>query len=182
MEIILNSTTRWRLRAMHVTIGLTVLLASFKWANWKDWERYYPTILYVIASNLLYKFFALSKFHLWKLSSQDFFFNSHLEVYLWHTIFINSLLTFIYLSNFPEQEIKGKVFYILKWTTLFILMEIIMLTFNHIHYHNGWNLAWTTCFDIVMFCMLRLHFQKPLWAIILSVPSILFYLIVFGYF
>lgn len=166
---------------MHLTIGLAVLVASFKWANWKEWERYYPTILYIIASNLLYKFFALSKFHIWKLSSHDFFFNSHTEVYLWHSLFVNSLITFIYLSNFPEEELKGKVLYILKWTALFILLEIVLLKLHHIYYYNGWNLAWTAFFDIVMFGMLRLHFKNPLWAIMLSIPNILIYLIVFDY-
>jgi hypothetical protein len=122
---------------LHVTIGLAVLVASFKWANWKEWERYYPSILFIMASNLLYKFFALSEFHLWKLSSQDFFFNSHMEVYLWHTLFVNSLLTIIYLSNFPEEDLKGKVIYILKWTILFIVIEIVLLKLDHIHYYNG---------------------------------------------
>jgi hypothetical protein len=166
---------------LHLTFGLVVLLASFKWANWKEWERYYPTILYIIATNLLYKFFALNKFHLWKFSSQDFFFNSHVKVFLWHTLFINTLLTFIYLSNFPEEEIKGKVLYIVKWTVLFIFIEIVLLKMDHIHYYNGWNLAWTAFFDIVMFSMLRLHYKKPLWSIVLSIPITLFYLIVFDY-
>jgi hypothetical protein len=166
---------------LHITIGLAVLVASFKWANWKEWEKYYPTILYIIASNLLYKFFALSKFHIWKLSSQDFFFNSHMEIYLWHTLFVNTLLTFIYLSNFPEDELKRKVLYIVKWTALFIFIEIVLLKMNHIHHYNGWNLVWTTLFDLVMFSMLRLHYKKPLWTIVLSIPVTLFYLIVFDY-
>jgi hypothetical protein len=166
---------------MHVTIGLAVIIASFKWANWKEWERYYPTILYIIASNLIYKFFALSQFHLWKLSSQDFFFTNHMQVFLWHTLFINTILTFIYLSNFPENELKRKVLYIVQWTALFILIEIVLLNMDHIDYYNGWSLAWPTFFDIVMFSMLRLHYKKPLWAIVLSIPNILFYLIVFDY-
>jgi hypothetical protein len=167
---------------LHLTIGLAVLVASFKWANWKEWERYYPTIIYIIASNLLYKFFALSKFHLWKLSSQDFFLNSHMAIYLWHILFVNTLLTFIYLSNFPEDELKRKVFYIFKWTVFFALTELLLLKLNHINYYNGWSLAWTTLFDLVMFGMLRLHYKKPLWALILSIPTTLFYLIVFDYF
>jgi hypothetical protein len=166
---------------LHLTIGLAVLVASFKWVNWKEWENYYPTILYIIASNLLYKFFALSKFHIWKLSSQDFFFNSHMEIYLWHTLFVNTLLTLIYLSNFPEDELKRKVLYIVKWTALFIFIEIVLLIMGHIHYYNGWNLVWTTLFDIVMFSMLRLHFKRQLWAVLLSIPITLFYLIVFDY-
>lgn len=166
---------------MHVTIGLAVLVASFKWANWKEWERYYPTILYIIALNLLYKFFALSKFHLWKLSSQDFFFNSHMGIMVWHIFIINTLLTFIYLSNFPEEELKKKIVYILKWVLLFILIEILLLKSNHINYYHGWSLGWTAFFDLVMFSMLRLHYKKPLLAIVLSITNIFFYLVVFDY-
>jgi hypothetical protein len=166
---------------LHLTIGIAVILASLKWANWKEWQRYYPTLLYIIVSNLIYKFFALSKFHLWKLSSQDFFFHTHIGVFLWHVLIINTLLTFMYLSNFPEQDLRKKAFYILKWVALFIFFEILLLTFNHIEYHNGWHLVWTLFFDIVMLSMLRLHYKKPLWAIILAIPNTLFYLIVFDY-
>jgi hypothetical protein len=104
-----------------------------------------------------------------------------MEIYLWHTLFVNTLLTFIYLSNFPEDELKRKVLYIVKWTALFIFIEIVLLKMNHIHHYNGWNLVWTTLFDLVMFSMLRLHYKKPLWTIVLSIPVTLFYLIVFDY-
>ncbi|HYK71701.1 MAG TPA: hypothetical protein VEV44_01015 [Pseudoneobacillus sp.] len=75
-----------------------------------------------------------------------------------------------------------KLIYILKWLVIFILFESLLLKFNHVHYYNGWNIGWTILFDIIMFLMLRLHFKRPLWAIILSFPSTLFYLKVFGYF
>lgn len=167
---------------MHFGMGIFVILLSLKWANWKEWERYYPTILYMVASNLIYKLFALSKFHLWKLSSHDFFFNSHLGIFVWHLLIVNTLCTFIYLSNFPEGNWVKKSFYILKWTVIYILCESLLLMTDHVNYYNGWNIGWTILFDIIMFLMLRLHFKKPLWAIILSIPNTLFYLVVFGYF
>lgn len=166
---------------MHLSIGILVIIASLKWANWKEWQKYYPTILFLIASNLLYKFFALSKFHLWKLSSQDFFFQSHIEIFLWHIFIINSVFTLIFLSNFPEENWKAKLIYILKWTAFFIAIEIVLLKFNHIYHYNGWHLGWTLFFDVTMFLIIRLHFTKPLLAMLLSIPNILFYLFVFGY-
>jgi hypothetical protein len=167
---------------LHLTIGIAVFLASLKWVNWGEWQRYYPTILYIISTNLIYKFFALSYFHLWKLSSMDLFFNNHTGIFLWHLLFVNTLLIFIYLSNFPKVELKKKIMYILFWVALFIVIEILLLRFNHINYFNGWHLGWTIFFDMIMLLMLRLHYKKPLLAIILSIPNTLFYLIVFEYF
>lgn len=167
---------------MHVTLGLAVLLASLKWGNWKEWQKYYPTMLYIVATNLLYKFFALSKFHLWKLSSRDFFFYNHLQVFLWHILIINTLITLMYLSNFPEQAMKKKIVYVLSWVTLLIVLECLLLRFDHINYFHGWHLGWTLFFDVCMFLMLRLHYKKPLWAIVLTILNTLFYLFVFGYF
>ncbi|HLO13151.1 MAG TPA: CBO0543 family protein [Pseudoneobacillus sp.] len=168
---------------MHLAIGILAIAISLKWANWKEWQRYYPTMLYIVLSNLLYKFFALSEFHIWKLSSHDFFFNNHIQIFLWHIFIINTLCTFVYLSNFPEGEDWHKrFFYILKWLAIYIICESILLKYNHVNYYHGWNIVWTLFFDLVMFLMLRLHFKKPLWAIILSVPNTLFYLFVFDYF
>lgn len=167
---------------MHFTIGLFTILASLKWANWKDWQQYYPTMLFMIVSNLLYKFFALSKFHLWKFSSQDFFFNNHSGIFLWHIFIINPLCIFIFLSNFPVDGFGKKILYIVKWVFIFILIEILMLSFDHIHYFNGWNLAWTVFFDFTMFFIIRIHYKRPLWALPVSVGCTLFYLFQFNYF
>jgi hypothetical protein len=166
---------------MHFTIGLLLIAASLIWAKWKEWQNYYPTMMYIVASNLLYKYFALSKFHLWEFSSQDFFFKSHIGIFLWHIFIINTLFTFIYLSNFPEGQLRKKCFYILKWVALFIAVEVALLKFNQVSYYHGWNLGWTALFDLTMFIMLRLHYKKPIWAIILSIIFTLFYLFVFGY-
>lgn len=166
---------------LHLTIGIAIILASIKWANWRKWQLYYPTILYITVSNLLYKFFALNDFHLWKLSSNDFFFQSHFGIFLWHILLINPLFTLMYLSKFPEGQLRKKMFYILAWLASFMTMEFILLTSGHINYFHGWNFKWTILFDLVMFLMLRLHFKKPLWAIILSIFNTLFYLVVFGY-
>jgi hypothetical protein len=166
---------------LHFTIGLILIVASLRWANWKEWKQYYPTMMYIVASNLLYKFFALSKYHLWKFSSHDFFFNSYTGIFLWHVFIINTLSTFIFLSNFPDGKLTKKGFYILKWVVLFIVVEMVLLKFNHVNYYHGWNFGWTVLFDIIMFVMLRLHYKKPMWAIIFSVFFTMFYLYLFGY-
>ncbi|WHY91432.1 CBO0543 family protein [Neobacillus cucumis] len=167
---------------MHFTIGLLLIAASLRWANWKEWQRYYPTILYIVSANLLYKFFASSKFPLWSFDSQDFFFKSHMGIFLWHVFIVNTLAAFLYLSHFPEGTFWKKAFYIVKWVVFFIVGEVVLYRFQHVRYDHGWNLGWSVLFDFTMFTMLRLHFKKPIWAIILSFFFTLLYLYVFGYF
>jgi hypothetical protein len=168
-------------KCVHFTIGTIVIFASLRWANWKDWQRYYPTMIYMVACCLIYKFFALTQFHLWKFSSQDFFFKSHNAIFLWHLLIINPLCTFIYLSNFPENRFFKKSLYIVMWVGILILMELVLLKFNHINYFHGWTLSWTMLFDFIMFITLWIHYHKPFWAIILSIFTTLFFLSVFGY-
>ncbi|MDR6998970.1 hypothetical protein J2Y67_001402 [Neobacillus niacini] len=77
---------------------------------------------------------------------------------------------------------RKKVFYIMKWVTIFFAGEVVLYQFQHVRYEHGWNLGWSILFDFTMFIMLRLHFKKPIGAIILSIFFTLFYLYVFGYF
>ncbi|MGG1679617.1 CBO0543 family protein [Neobacillus sp. NRS-1170] len=172
---------RGRGRRLHFTIGIILLLISLRWANWKEWQRYYPTMIYIVAMSLLYKLFALYQFHLWKFSSHDFFFNSHIAIHLCHTFIINPLYTIIYLSNFPEESFLKKCIYIIKWVAALLIVELFLLSFDHINYFHGWKLKWTIFFDFSMFSLLRIHFKKPLWGIFLSIIFTLFYLFVFGY-
>lgn len=181
--MIKNSRLKGRVKnLLQFSIGIMVILASLKWGNWNMWQRYYTTMLYIVAMNLLYKYFALSKFHLWKFSSNNFSFYNETACFLLHVFIINPLFTLIYLSNFPEENLSKKAAYILKWVVGFIIIEMFLLEFNQINYYNGWHLGWTIFFDLSMFIMLRLHFIKTNLAIFLSEFFTLFYLFTFGYF
>jgi hypothetical protein len=163
---------------LHIIISLWVILASLRWGDLKNWERYYPTMLYIISANLLYLFFAHTQFHLWEVQ-EGLFLNYSLVVML-HTFVINPLATFLFLSNYPEGLLK-QIFHIIKWIAIFIIVEWVGLKFGKITHSNGWNLLWSILFVTVMFVLLRLHYNHKIWALVLSVFVVLFYLVVFDY-
>lgn len=164
---------------MHLVLVVIVILTSIRFADWKNWERYYPTMLYVSTSGLLYKYFAHSQFHLWKIEP-SWIINTHSLADIVHTFIINPLAAFMYLSNLKIGFLK-EVIHILKWAIIGISFEWIFWKFGLISFHHGWSLLWSFVFYCTMFAMLKLHFKHKIWALVLSIFFTLFYLIVFDY-
>ncbi|WP_017435066.1 CBO0543 family protein [Saccharococcus caldoxylosilyticus] len=121
-----------------VMLAMWCLLASWYWGDWKNIEKYYPTLLYVTVANLIYKVIALFHFHLWKVKGAGMLGDT--AAYFVDLLFIMVPATLIYLSNYPDTAQK-QIFYIAKWVTLFTVIEWIGLEyFNTINHHNGWNM------------------------------------------
>ncbi|WP_204498216.1 CBO0543 family protein [Aquibacillus albus] len=163
---------------LHIVIAIWVIVASIRWGDWKRWEQYYPTMLYIISAGLVYEFFAQTQFHLWKMNGEWLL--NHSIATLLHIFIINPLATFIFLSNYPDPLPK-QLFHITKWVIIFLIVEWAGLHFDYITHSNGWSLGWSALFLFKMFPILRLHFTHKLWAITLSVFCVLFYLFIFDY-
>ena len=163
---------------MHILLLVIILVLSIKKGNWKDWELYYPTMLYISLSSTLYEFISHSQFHLWELQEKGFL--SHMNVHYIHSLIINPLVAFIFLSNYPEGWSK-KLTYTLKWIIAFLIAEWFGTKFHLLHYHNGWNLGWSSLFLVIMFPMLRLHYLHKILAICFSVCIVFFLLLIFNY-
>jgi hypothetical protein len=163
---------------MHFAIAIWAILAAVRWGDWKNFKQYYPTILYVICCDFLYKIFAVNSYHLWKLQ-EDFLLN-HFSTFFMHVLITFPLSVFLYLSTYPTP-VKKQVIHILKWVFIYIFVEWIAWKCGRISYYHGWNIWWSLFFDVIMFGMIRLHFVHYLWAIPLSIVFTFFFLIVFGY-
>ncbi|GGC76820.1 hypothetical protein GCM10007216_04170 [Thalassobacillus devorans] len=163
---------------MHIAITIWVIVASIRWGDWKNWERYYSTMLYIASANLLYQFFAQKYFILWEVQ-EELFLNQSMVVML-HTFVINPLAAFIFLSNFPDR-FRKQIIHIIKWIIIFISVEWAGLNLGKITHSNGWNLGWSTFFVLVMLPMLVLHYKRKIWVLVVSVFFVLFYLYVFEY-
>jgi hypothetical protein len=151
------------------------VLADYKWADWRNWKKYYPTILFMSLSNLIY--IILTYNHpLWELI--DPIFKVTFTILLM-TIIIWPASVLLYLTRFPKNDDFKKVIYVLKWITLFILIEWILLQFNQYRYSNGWNIWCSLAFNTVMFPLLKIHYEKPqlawLFAFILGASIIYFF-------
>ncbi|MEG9295325.1 CBO0543 family protein [Mangrovibacillus sp. Mu-81] len=162
---------------MNCIIGILVIVLAYFKGDWKNWEKYYPTMLYTSLSSFVYEFISHSHFHLWELERGLL---NLMGVHLIHNLIINPLICFVFLSNFPDQ-FRLRIAYYVKWVVLFLAAEWIASHFRILTYHNGWNLWWSFLFIVIMFPMIRLHYIHKLRALILSVIISASYLLLFDY-
>lgn len=80
----------------------------------------------------------------------------------------------VYLSNYPEKGKIKQILYIGFWVLIYGVNELIDISANLFKYFNGWNFWWSLLFDVVAFVILRIHFNKPLLAWLLSFAFMLF--------
>jgi hypothetical protein len=162
---------------MNCIIGILVIILAYFKGDWKNWEKYYPTMLYTSLSSFVYEFISHSHFHLWELERS---FLNLMGVHFIHNLIVNPLICFVFLSNFPNQ-FRVRIAYYVKWVILFLGAEWIASHFSILTYHNGWNLWWSFLFILIMFPMIRLHYVHKLRALILSVIISASYLFLFDY-
>lgn len=157
------------------TKAILIFLICLKWGDWKNWRKYYPTILYVIVWDLLYNLFTINH-PLWRLE----------HPVLKHT-FSDLLLAFVsfpsyillFLPNIPEYSIVKQILHIAFWAFLLSLFEAISIALHTISYHNGWNFWWSVGFNVTTFSMIRLHYENPLLAWPISVLLFLIVMMIF---
>ncbi|MFJ8257828.1 CBO0543 family protein [Peribacillus asahii] len=156
---------------MHFLYNLLFLTAAIKWGDWKNWRNYYPTYLFFIAGDLL-KNALLHDYRLWSYKETIFGSNilyGHLIIDIMIMMLVYSSTLLIFLGNFPRNRIK-QILWILFWVFLYSLVEFINAKYlNLFEYHHGWNIGWSVLFNIIMFCVLRIHVSRPLLAWLISI-------------
>lgn len=151
------------------------LIVAFSFSDWRNWRRYYPTILFFMVCSLLYEVLSINH-PLWHFEPLP-----PLHRVLPNNTFLaigNSLLIFpatamLFLSRYPQGN--KQYLYILGWALLYAFFELVEQRTGGITYHNGWRYGYSVTFDLLMFSMLRLHYLWPLlaWAISLIVTVLL---------
>lgn len=152
------------------------IVAAFKFAD-RNWQRYYPTILYSALGNALYDLLCY-KYQLWQMEPNGL---PYAMIPILLLILIGMpISTWIYLSKYPhEKSIYVQAIYIGVWVIAFVLLEYFSVLGGAISYHHNWNLTWSAIFVIVMFIVLKIHYHKPIIAIIISVVFALFLCLIF---
>jgi phosphatidylserine synthase len=149
---------------MHLVTALIVIIAVWRWGDWRNWEQYHLTMLFVVAGNLLYNFMTANYF-LWRLDPD--FLPNHSMTELIYSFIIFPGTVILFLSNYPVgtgKQIKHHV----KWILIYIGMEGLFLLTGRIIYQYGWNIWWSLAFLCVMFPIIRIHYKRPLLAYFLS--------------
>jgi hypothetical protein len=144
----------------------------------RNWLKYYPSMLYAALGNALYELICY-KYQLWQIEPNGL--PVAMIPMLLLTLIGMPFSTWIYLSKYPfEKELKFQAFYIGIFVAVFTLLEYFAVLGDSITYHHNWNLGWSALFSILMFVMLRLHYNKPLLALALSTALALILCMIFN--
>lgn len=151
---------------LHIAIYAWVLFAAWRWADFKNWKHYHTTMLYMSVSGLIYSLLANDQsFYLWRYPTTDVL-SAELTDFI-YCVLMYPLIVLLFLSRFPESTPR-QFLRMLKFVVIFDVLEFIGLEFGAINHDHGWDMAWSTWFNAVTFCMLRIHHEAPLVAYILS--------------
>lgn len=166
---------------MHLLLNGLFLIAGIRWGDWRNWQKYHSTILFLWFGDLLYNFLCYN-YSMWEYH-ETIFTQSLLSTHTFITLLIMFVAypasVLIYLGNFPEGKIKPAV-WILFWVTLFSMIEYINLRYlNLISHHHNWSIGWSIVFNLIMFLMLRFHYKFPVAALLASIPIVFFFIIYF---
>ncbi|MDG5789263.1 hypothetical protein QA612_17525 [Evansella sp. AB-P1] len=162
---------------IHLSIKLLFVLAAWKWGDWRNWQKYYPTILFFILGDLAYNYIFYD-YTLWE-------FDERIPLLKYDTFLVFSFMllrypatVLIFLGKFPKGMAKGTA-WISLWVIIYIGLEMFDLKMGLIEHHNGWNLLWSFVFDIMLFVIIKIHHHRPIiaWALTIICSIILWNLL-----
>jgi hypothetical protein len=148
---------------VRVVMGSLFIFSAYKWGDWKNLRRYYPTMLFFGMGDLIYHIVFCEK-TLWRFEL-DLLAKPINELFVIFAIFFPTVL--LYISRFPNKR-SLKIAYILFWILLYMGIEIFTLKIGMLTHHNGWTIWWSLLHNTVQFLLVFLHHKNPVWAWIIA--------------
>jgi len=136
------------------------ILIAWKWGDWRNWQLYYPTVLFMVLGDLSYIIISNAK-PLWQYES-PIFSSNFVEALICLVVFPCTCLIFLPLCSKVSKS--KRIVYILFWASLYTSVEWISFSLGYFSHQNGWSFYWSFGFNCAMFPLLLLHFKKPLWV------------------
>jgi len=137
------------------------VVASWKWGDWNNLDRYLSSIYFFITGSLLYSYLTAHRL-LWEFESPTFHLK-HFVIDLAMVFIVFPCVTVIFLSHYPTGALK-RIGYNLLWASVFVFHEWIAHMLGVLTYHRDWNLWWSFLVDALMFPLLKLNQTKPFFA------------------
>lgn len=159
------------IRGIHAALWIT---ATYKFGDWKNWAKYYPTVLFMGMGNLIYHL-AFQKKVLWCFNPGGIA-PIISELFVIFTIFFCTVI--IFLTHFPKKLLK-QIKYIILWVIIYLIIESLMLYIGMQFNNNGWNIWWSLLHNFYMFPLLAIHHKRPLLAWLLAIVALLIMMRVF---
>lgn len=157
----------------HVILAIVSILICYKFGDWNNWSKYYPTILFFIVSNLVCIILTFNR-PLW-LYESTFLHHTFSDLLVSITVYPSTIMVYLY---YLPTGIKKTIPYISFYVAIYTIVESISLKLGYFTYHNGWNIWCSIIFDYILFALLIVHYKKPLyaWTFALISPHILFFI------
>ncbi|WP_042355884.1 CBO0543 family protein [Bacillus rubiinfantis] len=156
-------------------LGVYIIFAKL-FVDWKRWREFYPTIQFYIICNLLYNFI-FYQHTLWRYKAVTVPWLNHTLIEIAFSFFILPVVLLIYLQYFPKGY--KKYLYVGIWIAYFSLIEYLFMKKGLFIYEHGWNIWWSTLFNLITFMIIRLHYKNTLLAYLISIPIIFILLLFF---
>ena len=162
----------------HIFLSTTSIYICYKFGDWKNWQKYYSTILFFILSSVVC--LVLTYNHPLWLYESKILNRTFSDLLISITVYPSTVMIFI--PNFP-RKISKIIIYISSYVAIYTIIELISNKLGYFTYHNNWNIWCTIIFNYIMFPMSILHYRKPLvaWIIALISPHILFFILKIPY-
>ncbi len=158
---------------LFIFFSVISILICYKFGDWRNWKKYYPTILFFILSNVVC--IVLTYNHPLWLYKPTILNKTFSDLLIAITVYPSTIMLFI--PNFPNKKTKITI-HISYYVAIYTIVEFIAHKSGYFTYYNGWNIWCSLIFNYIMFTVLFLHYKNPLlaWIIALTSPHILFYI------
>jgi len=104
---------------MYILMNALYLAAGIRWGDWRNWQRYYPTILFFIVGDFLYNFLLYNK-TMWLF--HDVILPNHTTITLLSMAVSYTATVLIYLGRFPDGWLQRLLWFLL-WSGIFLMVD-----------------------------------------------------------
>lgn len=143
-----------------IAVPILHLIAVWRWGDWRRWQKYYPTMLFVIVVDF-FGTIVTYPYSLWQFHASMFIPNHTINDFQIAIVILPSLVL-IYLSMYPfVSPLLAQVGYTALFVVIHSLIEFFFFFAGLITYHHGWNFVWSVLLWVIMFPIIRIHYDRP---------------------
>ena len=162
----------------HILLAVVSIVICYKLGDWKNWRKYYSTILFFILSSVVCV--ALTYNHPLWLYQSSIINHTFTDLFISITVYPCTIMMFI-----PHLPIKTAkiILHISIYVAVYTIPEFIAVKLGYFAYYNGWSIWCTLIFNCIMFPIIILHYKNPIYAWLLALisPHILFFIMKIPY-
>lgn len=134
---------------MRIFFYLMYALGAWKWAKWRNWQKYCPTYLFMIAIDFSA---SILMYHhtLWHFEP-SFLLPNHTITDFFAAFVVYPSTVLLYLSRYPTGSSLKQFAWISIWVSIYSVHETLSYYSGLMTYEHGWFLGSSFLFNLAMF-------------------------------